>query len=201
MNISFANNRPLQHKVWKRLRAYVRTHSFGQPADIDDLTQDVFHHLLQKGALDRLCEQATDEAHFLAMLCTSAKRHMIDCYRKRRALKRQAWQERVYLDADPDNPIDLEAPESNNPRAALCEQELRAIASECQQLVEEEYRRLGKPEIFEVCRPSLEDPRRAKGIQHMASHLGLTRQSVHSHLKRMRHHYRKLVSSRLAEAA
>ena len=202
MAISFATDCPIKPEIWHKLRTYIRSHSFGQPADIDDLTQDVFFHLLNKGALERLRDQAENEAHFLAMLCTTAKRHMIDLHRRRNSLKRNAGRNHLSLDSNHGSPLQIEAPESTNPRATLYARELETLVDECKSLVRQEYERIGKARVFEACHPSLDEPRsNNNGAQPLAERLGISKQAVHSHLKRMRCHYRDLVSTRLAEAA
>jgi RNA polymerase sigma-70 factor (ECF subfamily) len=127
--------------------------------DCEDLTQEVFLHLLRNGRLVRMEREAADENHLQAMVLKTSKRVMLGHLRLASAAKRGGGTVTVPIDCMAhDHAPHLMSPGYDPSEAAQWHDTAAAVA-ESEHRLEHEYEQRGSAPLFEVIRECLLVPR------------------------------------------
>ena len=189
------------HKLWQLVyiqlaMASTRARS---PHDLEDLTQDVFLHLLRKDALERLESKATDEAHFQAMVLVSAKRLHIDHIRKACAAKRGGRNQLVSLDVPNFSPPPCV---SRGPAEEAEHRELTALVKAAQSALRREYEgRKNAAAFYDTMEDYLLDPITSGDGARLAAKVNMSEGHFRVSVYRARRRFRNLLRAAYEKAA
>ena len=187
----------IDQAFWTRLYRFVRRISPLDHGAAEDLVQEVFCKLLQRGALERFEAAAESDAHLFALVKTTARRELAKRFRSEAAQKRRGWSDRVSLD---DESLDLEPPSTYHDERAY--EEVESIAERSEELLEDEFRLLGKEQQFGLLRPALVGGSgRRPDYDSMAEQSGRSAATLRVDLFRARQRYRQIVREQLELAA
>jgi len=180
---------------WHPLYAYVRRRGYS-PEDAQDLTQGFFAHLLEHNAVATV---SPDKGRFRSFLLASMNHFLSDEWDKARAQKRGAGRI-ISLDTQSAETWLQQQPSVNlTPEKAF---ELRWAITLLEQVyrkLEEEHRRQGKTELFNMLRTTLAGPGNSAPYAELAVRLNLNEGSVKVAVHRLRQRYRALLRETIAE--
>jgi len=180
---------------WHPLYAYVRRRGYS-PEDAEDLTQSFFAALLQRKAVATV---SPDKGRFRSFLLASLNHFLSDEWDKARAQKRGGGKV-ISFDTQAAETWLNQMPSDNlTPEKAF---ELRWAITLLEQIyrnLEEEHRRQGKAELFEVLRTTLAGPGNSAPYAELGTRLGLNAGAVKAAVHRLRQRYRTLLRETIAE--
>lgn len=175
----------------------VRRYGF-DGADAEDLVQEYFVGLLDRGFLDRA---DPDAGRFRAFLRTDVKWFLHNARRKRATLRRGGGGVAVSLERlreeggfDPSDPSQAEIDDYFDRQCAL-----EIVRSVCAQLAED-YGRRGKGALFERLQTGLTIPTGDRDYEGWAHELGLSPGSVKVAMHRLRDRFRRAVEERVRDS-
>ncbi len=188
----------LCHDYWPPLYSFVRRRGYSA-ADAQDLVQSFFAHLLRK----KIYAQ-TDQAKgkFRSFLLTALKNYLADSWEKERAAKRGGGSEWVLLDDEISTAEELYASEAAF--AAMDEEQhyeqrwATALVSRALALLEESWREREKAELFRELKPFVSGGSRLPKQEEVAQRLGMSVDTLRSHVSRLRARYRELLREEVA---
>jgi RNA polymerase sigma-70 factor (ECF subfamily) len=177
---------------WYPIYAFIRRKGYG-PDDAQDLTQDYFARLLEKGLL---AAADRSKGRFRALLRADCQHFLIDRYRRR---AREGGTAPVALDAGAAEgryriePADAMSPERLFDRAWALTLLDRVLG-----LLAEEYAARGRAEAFERLKVILIQGKGAVPAADLAARLGMTEGAVHVAVHRLRRRYREVLREQIA---
>ncbi len=187
----------IDQAFWNRLYQTIRKHSSLGHEAAEDMTQEILYKLLERGALARFQEAAENEAHFFALIKTTARREIANRHRHGSAEKRRGWTERVSLD---DEDLAFEPRASYHDEQAY--QQVEELASHSEELLGDEFRQRGSEQHFEILRDSLVQGSSADiDYADMAQRSGKSIATLRVDVCRARRRYQEIVREQLALAA
>ena len=180
---------------WHPLYAYVRRRGYS-PEDAEDLTQGFFAALLQRKGVSTV---NPDKGRFRSFLLASLNHFLLDEWDKSRAQKR-GGDKVISLDTGAAETWLNQVPAKDiTPEKAF---ELRwaiTLLEQVYRILEGEYRREGKGELFEVLRGTLAGPGNSAPYAELGQRLGMTEGTVKVAVHRLRQRYRTLLRETIAE--
>ncbi len=186
-------DRARQRHLWSQLYHYIQANQSCSAADAEDLTQEVFQHLLRKDRLNSMIELAIDENHLLCLLRKTAKNWLIDRYRraKRRELSFVSL----------DDAIEHRASTGSDPAQEASARELKALEERCQEEIRQSFLRRGNRALYHELQARLYSVRdRSDNYAHPAAKLGMTTCAFRAALSRFRRVYRNRIAQEWAAA-
>ena len=188
---------PIDQVFWNRLYQLVRKCSSLSHEAAEDMTQEILCKLLERGALTRFQEEAENEAHFFALVKTTARREIANRYRHGAAENRRGGTERVSLDHED---LGIEPASSYHDEQAY--QRVEELASHSEELLGDEFRKRGSEQHFENLRVLLV-PESSSEIDYagMAQRSGKSMATLRVDVCRARRRYQEIVREQLALAA
>jgi RNA polymerase sigma-70 factor (ECF subfamily) len=182
---------------WYPLYAYVRQRGCS-PEDAQDLTQEFFARLIEKGSL---AHADPARGRFRSFLLAAFTHFLTHEWEKTRALKRGGGQAAVSLDlAAAERWYALEPVDPSTPEKAFEKRWALALLQAVLDRLESEYRQEGRQELFEALQASLTGPRESQPYSVLAARLKMTEAAVKVAVHRLRKRYRELLRAEIADA-
>ena len=181
---------------WYPLYAFARRRG-STPADAQDLTQGFFEHLL---ATALVAKADATKGKFRSFLLASFKNFIATERARDHAQKRGGGESPVCLDAQNaetrfiQEPILKATPESIYERSWAM-----SVLDQALSLMEAEFAANGRRELFERLHPFLQGDKGQVTYAEAGAALGTTEGTIKVTVSRMRHHYRELVRSVVAQ--
>ena len=175
--------------------AFIRRRHYPRPA-AQDLTQDFFVHLVEKGTLSRA---DPDKGRFRTFLLGALEYFLADAARREHAQKRGGGSRFVFLD-DPDtaeHDYALAAPVWTTPERLFDARWAAAVLGVVFRRLREEMTRGGKERLFEALQDYVVGAEEAP-LQQTADALGLTLPALKSSIHRLRVRYGALLREEVA---
>lgn len=180
---------------WPPLYAYIRREGHG-PTEAQDLTQEFFARLLEKGFLDHLHHQ---RGKFRSFLLTFLKHFLSEQRRKVSALKRGGGQVFVSIDAtDEANGFLLEPVDTLTPDRVFERRWAQTVLQRALNRLREEYAARGQAGLFKELQDYEPHEPGARSYAQLGKDLGMTEAAVKSAGQRMRQRHRELLREEIA---
>jgi RNA polymerase sigma-70 factor (ECF subfamily) len=180
---------------WYPLYAYVRYRGYS-PEDAEDLTQEFFVQLLQKGTLTRADPV---RGRFRSFLLASLGHFLAHEWEKSRALKRGGAQKMVSLDvATAEQWYALELSDQCTPDKAFEKRWAMALLRQVLDRLESEYSQQGRQELFAVLKETIAGIKDGQSNAELGSRLNMTEGAVKVAVHRLRKRYRELLQTEIA---
>ncbi len=180
---------------WYPLYAYVRQRGYS-PEDAQDLTQEFFARLLEKGML---AHADPERGRFRSFLLASLNHFLAHEWRKAHALKRGGAAAVVSLDlAAAEQCYSLEPADPGTPDKAFEKRWALATLQAVLDRLDDEYRQEGRQELFAALQPTLAGSGEARPYAELAARLGMTEGAVKVAVHRLRKRYRELLRAEIA---
>lgn len=180
---------------WYPLYAYVR-HRGHSPEDAEDLTQEFFIRLLEKGTL---AHADPARGRFRSFLLASFNHFLAHEWEKSRALKRGGDQKMVSLDvATAEQWYALELADQSAPDKAFQKRWAIALLRQVLDRLDGEYCEQGKRELFAVLKDTITGTRDAQSNAELGRRLNMTEGAVKVAVHRLRKRYRELLQAEIA---
>lgn len=174
--------------------AFIRRHGYGRQ-DAQDLTQEFFVHLLEKGTLGRADPQ---RGRFRTFLLGTLDHFLAHATERARAQKRGGGCRFVYLDDDAaETRYQLAAPEGMTAEKLFEARWAAALIEVTSQRLRGELESEGKGQLFKVLQGFLLGAEDAS-YQQMADTLGLSLGALKTAIHRLRGRYRTLLREEVA---
>jgi RNA polymerase sigma-70 factor (ECF subfamily) len=180
---------------WPPLYRFIRLRGYSE-ADAQDLTQGFFAYLIEKQAYtapDR------SKGRFRTFLLALLKRYLSASRSYQDRQKRGGRQQAIFLDCDELNELDQTSRDALLISAPLDEERLfewnwaTALVSRAMAALSEEYTGERKARVFAELRPFLTGGVGLPAHEEAAAHLGVSVETLRSHLFRLRARYRELL--------
>ena len=180
---------------WPPLYRFIRCRGYSE-ADAQDLTQGFFAYLIEKQvytAPDR------SKGRFRTFLLALLKGYLRTTRGYQNRVKRGGQQRTIFLDCDHLNQLDQTAQDALLIGAPLDEERLfewnwaTALVSRAMEALSEEYAGDRKARVFAELRPFLTGGVGLPTHEEAAAHLGISIDTLRSHLFRLRARYRELL--------
>jgi RNA polymerase sigma-70 factor (ECF subfamily) len=180
---------------WYPLYAYVRQRGHS-PEDAQDLTQEFFAQLIEKGTL---AHADPARGRFRSFLLASFSHFLGHEREKARALKRGGGQTTVSLDlAEAEQCYALEPVDPGAPEKAFEKRWALALLQVVLDRLESGYRQEGRQALFEALQATLTGPRESQPYSVLAARLKMTEGAVKVAVHRLRKRYRQLLRAEVA---
>jgi RNA polymerase sigma factor (sigma-70 family) len=186
---------------WQPLYAYARR-SVRSPHDAEDITQEFFRRLIEKGWLESVDR---DKGKLRTFLIVALKHFMSKEWRRAASHKRGGGQSHVQLDTALAESRFAADPGSLTAEDAFDQQWALTVFDLTLTKLQAEHAASGKPEDFEAFKSCLVSRRGAIVYSEIADRLGMSegavRVAVHRFRKRFRELYREQVAQTLSQGA
>ena len=180
----------LCRSYWYPLYAFVRRQGHGEEA-AKDLTQAFFSRLLEK---DYLGQVAREKGKFRSFLLGSLKHFLADEWDKSQAQKRGGGATPFSLDDESaEDRYHWEPVDEITPDKLFDRRWALTVMRQAADRLHEEYRASGKAKLFEQLRRFLEDSPTGLTYAAAAPHLGMTENTLKSHVHRLRQRNREIL--------
>jgi DNA-directed RNA polymerase specialized sigma24 family protein len=174
--------------------AFIRRRGYARQ-DAQDLTQDFFIHLLEKGTLARADQQ---RGRFRSFLLGALNHFLAHAEERTRARKRGGGCQFVYLDDDAaENCYQLAAPEGMTAEKLFEARWVVALIDAALLRLRSEFQAQGNEQLFAALQPFLVGEEEAS-YQQVADNFDLTLGGLKTKIHRMRSRYRELVRDEVA---
>lgn len=181
---------------WFPLYAHVRRRGYNSH-DAQDLTQEFFARLLERGTLGRA---DPTRGRFRSFILAVLDRFLQDEWKKRRAQKRGGGRDLVSLDVvAAEQRLELESLDALAPDKAFDRHWAQALLDRVMQQLEDDYRREGKAEMFAALRSTLGGARESQPYAELAAQLGSSEGAMKVAVHRLRKRYRARLESEVAD--
>lgn len=181
---------------WYPLYVYVRQRGYEAP-DAQDLTQEFFARLL---AGNWLAQADRQRGHFRTFLLSAMKHFLANEWHKARTLKRGGGVPLTSLSVET-----AEYRYAHEPATTLTPERLferrwaLALLDDVLTDLEREYQQEGKATLFDSLKNTLTAAPNQAPYSDLAARLGLTDSALRVAVHRLRHRYRQLLKSKIAE--
>ena len=180
---------------WYPLYAYVRQRDHS-PEDAQDLTQEFFARLIEKGTL---AHADPARGRFRTFLLASLNHFLVHEWEKARAFKRGGGQLIVSLDlAAAEKWYALEPADQSTPEKAFEKRWALALLQAVLDRLESEYHQEGRQELFASLQATLTGTRETQPYAALAAQLKMTEGAVKVAVHRLRKRYRELLKAEVA---
>jgi RNA polymerase sigma-70 factor (ECF subfamily) len=178
---------------WYPIYALIRRQGY-DPADAQDLTQDYFARLLEKGVIAAADRR---KGRFRTFLRTDCRHFLIDQFRRRRT--REGETPLLSIDAGAAEgryrfePVDGMTPDRLFARAWAMTLLDRVLA-----LLADEYAATGRSEVFDRLKVTLTQGKGAVPAATLAAELGTTESAIYVAVHRLKKRYRDILQEQIA---
>ena len=180
---------------WYPLYAYVRRRGYS-PEDAQDLTQQFFARLIEKGVLS-FADPA--RGRFRTFLLKALEHFLADDWRHAHRAKRGGGAFEIPLDgAMAEARYATELTDALTPERAYEERWAMTLLEHVLDRMREDYTRVGKQRLFEALQDFLWDPHPPVSCAVLARDLGLTEDAFYAAVHRLRGHYRERLRAEVA---
>lgn len=180
---------------WYPLYAYARRRT-GDATQAQDLTQDFFARLLEKGTLEFATPQ---RGRFRSFLLTAMKNFLTSAHEKAQAQKRGGSRKLLPLDFDAgESKFRLEPAHELTPERLFERQWTLKLLELVMQRLEQEFEAVGKSQQFDVLREFIAGPHGDQTYAAAATQLGQTEEATRQAASRLRKRYRDLLREEVA---
>jgi RNA polymerase sigma-70 factor (ECF subfamily) len=185
----------LCQSYWYPLYAHARRRGC-PPHDAQDLTQEFFAQLLERQSF---AGADPSRGRFRSFLLTAMNNFLVTEWKKARAQKRGGGESLLSLDlAAAEQRFDLEPAARDTPDKAFDKQWALTLLEEVLNLLEKEYRRDGKADLFVALKQTLMGARESQPYAQLAAELGVSESAVKVAVHRLRKRYRELIRAEIA---
>jgi len=181
---------------WQPLYLYVRRQGFGEP-DAQDLTQEFFGRLLASRGLGGV---AREKGKFRTFLLASLRHFLANEWKRDRTLKRGGGLTFLSLDE-----LSSETAQQPEPATDVTPEKLydrrwaQTLLDQVLARLRGEYASAGKAALFDHLRVFLADAKGTVSYAAAAQRLNLTEGAAKQAVRRLRHRYRELLRSEIAQ--
>ncbi len=180
---------------WYPLYAFIRRKGHS-PHDAEDLTQEFFHHLLEKSSLERV-DRA--RGRFRSFLLASLEYFLANQWRHDHRLKRGGGNEVISLDAQAaENRYSQEPATQLSPEQIYDQRWAQALLDEVLHHLRREYAAAGKAALFDTLRVFLTGEKRPATYATLAIQLETTEGALKMAVSRLRQRYGELLRAEIA---
>lgn len=180
---------------WPPLYAYIRREGH-DPTEAQDLTQEFFAQLLEKGFLDHLHHR---RGKFRSFLLTFLKHFLSEQRRKARALKRGGGHVFISLDTTSEaNGFLLEPVDALTPDRVFERRWAQTVLQNALNRLRQECAGRGQAALFDQLQDYQPREPGARSYAQLAADLGMTEAAVKSSGQRMRQRHRELLREEIA---
>jgi RNA polymerase sigma-70 factor (ECF subfamily) len=181
---------------WFPLYAFVRRQG-RSPEDAQDLTQEFFARLLQKGYLKSV---AREKGKFRTFLLVALKRFLANEWDRQHALKRGGFTPILSIDQEfAESRFKSEPVDNVQPDQLFDRQWARTLLDQTMKRLEEEYVSTGRARLFETLRTLIAKEDSGLPYADVAAHLKLTEAAVKMAVYRLRARYREILKAQIAQ--
>ena len=174
--------------------AFIRRRGYARQ-DAQDLTQDFFVHLVEKGTLARADQQ---RGRFRSFLLGALKHFLAHAEERTRARKRGGGCQLVYLDDETaENSYQLAAPEGVTAEKLFEARWVAALIEAALSRLRSEFQAQGNDQLFDALKSFLVGEEETS-YQQIANSFGLSLGALKTKIHRMRARYRELVRDEVA---
>ena len=181
---------------WYPLYAFLRRKDLS-PEDAQDTTQEFFVQLLERETLRRADRS---RGKFRSFLLASLKHFLANRRRNAGTLKRGGGTKLFSLDfADGEERYRHEPADPRTPEAIFARRWALTVLEQTLQLLQAEFTRAGKGELFEAIKNHLGGQTRAENYRTLAEQLAMSEGAVKTAIHRLRKRYRELLHAEVAQ--
>jgi RNA polymerase sigma factor (sigma-70 family) len=185
----------LCRRYWLPLYYFLRRRG-SSPEDAEDLTQELFARLLQRGAVAKADPR---RGRFRSFLLVSMKNLLADEWDKARALKRGGGPALTLDFQSEETRLQAEPADPTAPDKAFDRRWALALLDQVYRRLEEEFRQQGKAGQFAVLRVALAGGPEAAPCADLGRQLGLTEGATRVAVHRLRRRYREVLRELIAD--
>lgn len=186
-----ANARPALEALCRDYRppvlAYFRCHGIS-PSDADDMTQDFFAGLIERGWHARA---SRERGRFRALILTALRHFLIDSQASRHAHKRGGDAPHIEFDDD------IATETADSPERSFTQAWIGIVIDRARIRLRDDFDRSGKSDHFRSLWNCIDGSADSTEITELATTLGLRRNTVAVQLHRMRARFRQLIRDEL----
>jgi RNA polymerase sigma-70 factor (ECF subfamily) len=180
---------------WFPLYAFVRRQGH-RPHDSQDLTQEFFARVLEKGFLK---SAEREKGRFRTFLLVAIKRFLANEWDRQHAQKRGGFVPVVSMDQEQaESRLDLELAHNLQPDVQFDRQWAVTLLERTMKRLQEEYVTSGRARLFEFLRSALAREESAMPYAEIASQFNLSEAAVKMAVQRLRARYRELLRAEIA---
>jgi RNA polymerase sigma factor (sigma-70 family) len=186
----------LAQGYWFPLYAFVRRQGYS-PHDAQDLTQDFFARLIEKGSL-----AAADKSRgrFRTFLLAALKHFLANDWDRTTAKKRGGGHAPIALDAlDAETRYKFEPVDAMTPERVFDRRWALAVLDQVMSRLQSDYTYKGQSALYNALRPMLTADRQAQPYAELGRQLGMTEGAVKIAAHRLRRHYREIMRDEIAQ--
>jgi RNA polymerase sigma-70 factor (ECF subfamily) len=181
---------------WFPLYAFVRRQG-RTPEDAQDLTQEFFARLLQKGYLKSV---AREKGKFRTFLLVALKRFLANEWDRQHALKRGGFTPVLSIDQElAESRFKAEPVHNVQPDQLFDRQWAMTLLDQTMKCLEEEYVSTGRARLFEALRGLIAKEDSGMSYLEIATKLNLTEAAVKMAVYRLRARYRETLRAEIAQ--
>jgi RNA polymerase sigma-70 factor (ECF subfamily) len=181
---------------WYPLYAFIRRRGSG-PHDAEDLAQEFFLHLLEKGAFEKV---RREKGRFRSFLLASLKNFLADSWEKSQALKRGGGAKVISFEAaNAEETYRAEPSDYADPERLFDRRWAVMVLERVLSRLESEFVDTGRKNRFDQLRVFLTGDSPEVTYAAAAQRLGMTQGAVKVAVLRMRQRYRELLQAEVAE--
>ena len=181
---------------WYPLYVYVRRRGYN-PHDAQDLTQAFFARLLERQSL---ASADPERGRFRSFMLASMNHFLASEWEKVRAQKRGGGREILSLDlVAAEQRFDLEPASTDSPDKLFDRQWAIALLDKVLNLLEDEYRRERKADLFDALKRTLTGARETHPYSELAKSLDMSEGAIKVAVHRLRRRYRELLQAEIAQ--
>lgn len=180
---------------WLPVYAFARGQGL-EPADAEDLTQEVLGNLLDKHAFENV---AAEKGKLRSFLRVATKNHLRNGWKKDRRLKRGGGAQVLSLDyGDAEQRCSLEPHDDETPERFFDRHWGLNLLSRTMERLGAAYAGEGKGEVFEVLQDVLGQKGAVPRYRELSSELGISEGAVKVSVHRLRKRYRRILKEEIA---
>jgi RNA polymerase sigma factor (sigma-70 family) len=180
---------------WFPLYAFLRRQGHG-PEQAEDLTQEFLARLVHRHYLDGLTQEG---GKFRSFLLTALKRFLANEWNREHAQKRGGGRALISIDASAEARYRREFIDQATPEALFERQWAFTVMDRVLELLQEEYARAGKKELFQLIQGCLPGADGESSYAEAGTALDLKESSVRMAALRLRRRYGQLLRQEIAQ--
>jgi RNA polymerase sigma factor (sigma-70 family) len=181
---------------WYPLYAFVRRRG-ASPQDAEDLTQEFFLRLLDRGSLSTVQREG---GRFRSFLLTAFKRFLANEHERRQTLKRGGGHAPISLDElSPEERYRAEPLETLSPEVLFDRRWAGTLLDRAMSRLRAEQVEAGKGRLFERLKPCLSGGEETGAYAPLAGELGMSEDAIKMTAHRLRRRYGELLRAEVAQ--
>lgn len=182
---------------WKPVYLFIRSRGHS-PGDAEDLTQEFFFRLLDKGFLARV--EGPEKGRLRSFLCVLLKRFLADEYDRRNTQKRGGNWKAIPIDGpSAEATLSKSRRDEDSPDLIFDRQWALDLLAQAMKALQDDYTAAGKAEFFDYLKPTISPQLQALPYAQLAEKLDLTEGAVKVVVHRFRKRYRDCLHATLRD--